>query len=81
MSSYPERLPECQCHQNARQMVRLHPELRYVEGWLVFPRPEPFEPYKLDHAWNVTADGEVVDSTAWCYANAGQFRYEAAPRP
>ena len=42
MSSYPERLPECCCRENARLMTALHPELRYVEGWLVFARPDPF---------------------------------------
>jgi hypothetical protein len=78
MGSYPERLPECHCRQNARRMVTLHPELRYVEGWLVFARPDPFEPYRLEHAWNVAPDGEVVDSTAWAYDGLRPFRYQAA---
>jgi hypothetical protein len=79
MSAYPERFDECNCHANARRMVELHPELRYVEGWLVFPRPEPFEPFKLDHAWNVAPDGTIADPTAWPYHPP--FSYEAAPQP
>lgn len=75
-AAYPERLPECHCRQNAREMVRRHPELQYVEGYLVFPRPEPFEDFKLEHAWNVIPGGVVVDATGWAYDNARPFRYE-----
>jgi hypothetical protein len=78
MNVYPERLPECQCRENARRMVALHPELIYVEGWLVWTRPDPFEPHRLDHAWNETPDGEIVDATAWAYDNLRPFRYERA---
>jgi hypothetical protein len=74
--SYPERFPECRCRENARQMVMLHPELRYVEGHLVFPLAEPFGERRMEHAWNVTPDGSVVDSTGWAYENARPFRYE-----
>jgi hypothetical protein len=36
-ANYRERLPECSCFENAREMVKRHPELRYVEGWLIIP--------------------------------------------
>jgi hypothetical protein len=79
MGGYSERLPEGCCHQNARCMAERHPELAYVEGYLVFPLAEPFGDYRLEHAWNETPDGTIVDSTAWPYDPP--FRYEAAPRP
>jgi hypothetical protein len=79
MADYPERLPACHCHQNAREMVRRHPELRYVEGYLVFPRPEPFSNFRLAHAWN-EVDGRIVDSTAWAYESLRPFSYEPAPK-
>jgi hypothetical protein len=72
----PERLPACNCWENARGMVRQHPELRYVSGYLVFPRPEPFEDHRLEHAWCETPDGVVVDPTGWAYDNLRPFRYE-----
>ena len=76
MGSYPERLPECHCRQNARRMVTLHPELRYVEGHLVFPLADPFGEHRLEHAWNETPDGVIVDATGWAYDDARPFRYE-----
>jgi hypothetical protein len=79
MADYHERFAACHCHQNAREMARRHPELRYVEGYLVFPRPEPFADFKLPHAWNETAGGVVVDATGWAYAGQS-FSYEPAPR-
>jgi hypothetical protein len=57
-------------------MVALHPELRYVEGHLVFPRPDPFEEFRLAHAWNETPDGVIVDATGWAYDNLRPFRYQ-----
>jgi hypothetical protein len=56
-------------------MVAAHPELSYVEGWLVFARPDPFEPYLLDHAWNVTPDDQIVDATGWVYGDPPPSRY------
>ena len=46
MADYPERFPECHCLENARRMAELHPELAVVEGFLVFRRPDPFEPFR-----------------------------------
>jgi hypothetical protein len=76
MSSYPERFPECHCWANARQMVTLHPELRYVEGHLIFPRPDGSEAYRLEHAWNETPDGVIIDATGWAYDDLRPFRYQ-----
>jgi hypothetical protein len=67
MGSYPERFPACHCWENARQMVTLHPELRYVRGYLIFPRPDGTEAFRLEHAWNETPDGVIIDSTGWAY--------------
>jgi len=75
MSAYPERAPACRCHQNARDLVRRHPELTYVEGHLVFDyQDDRGEMYRLDHAWAVTPAGDIIDPTAWPYAGQ-QFRY------
>jgi hypothetical protein len=78
MDGYPERLPACHCWQNARRMAELHPELAIVRGYLVFPRPEPFEDFRLAHGWNLAPDGTIVDATAWAYAGQS-FSYEPAP--
>jgi hypothetical protein len=67
MSGYPERLPATHCWQNARLMAQRHPELRYVEGWLVIPWPDGSEMFRLEHAWNETPDGSIIDATGWAY--------------
>jgi hypothetical protein len=69
MSGYPERFAECNCWSNARRMTELHPELRYVEGWLIVPWPDGSEMYRLEHAWCVGPDGSIIDSTASPYAD------------
>src|SRR6266446_4717519 len=79
MNAYPERFPRGNCHQNARWMVQLHPELSYVQGYLVFTDPGELE-HRVTHAWNETPDGLVVDSTAWAFE--GQtlaYRFERDP--
>jgi hypothetical protein len=53
---YPERFPVGACQQSARWMVKLHPELTYVEGYLVFIEPDGTE-RRMEHAWNETPDG------------------------
>jgi hypothetical protein len=80
MADYHERLPEGHCLANARLMAELHPELAVVEGFLVFPRPEPFADYRLAHAWNETAGGRIVDATGWAYEGLRPFSYEPAPK-
>jgi hypothetical protein len=80
MSSYPERLPACNCWENARQMVTLHPELSYVAGWLIIPRPDGTEAYRLEHAWNVAPDGSIIDSTGWAYDDLRPVRYQQRER-
>ena len=75
LNSYPERLPACRCWENARQMARLHPELRYTEGWLVIPWPDGSEMFRLEHAWCVAADGEIIDPTAHAYDGFRPYRY------
>jgi hypothetical protein len=57
-------------------MVTLHPELRYVEGHLIIPRPDGSEAYRLPHAWTVTPDGAVVDPTGWAYDSLRPFYLE-----
>jgi hypothetical protein len=69
MSGYPERLPACNCWSNARMMARLHPELRYVAGWLIVPWPDGSEMFRLEHAWCAGPDGSIIDATAWPYAD------------
>jgi hypothetical protein len=79
--SYPERLAAGRCQENARRMVTLHPELRYVEGDLVFARPPGFEPFRLEHAWNVTPDGVIIDATGWAYDGLQPFQYQERRPP
>jgi hypothetical protein len=71
VSSYPERLPACHCWGNARLMVQRHPELRYVEGHLVWSRP---------YAWTETPDGQIIDPTGWAYEHMRPLRYERRDR-
>jgi hypothetical protein len=78
VTSYPERLPECHCWENARLMVALHPELRYVAGHIVVLRADGSEAYRLGHAWNETVDGVIIDATGWAYDRLRPFRYQRA---
>jgi hypothetical protein len=66
VSGYDDRLPRNNCFQNARWMVLMHPELVIVDGYLVFTDHDGQE-YRLEHAWNETPDGQLVDSTAWAF--------------
>lgn len=76
MTNYDERLPRNNCFQNAQWMVLMHPELSYVEGYLVFTDHGGRE-YRLLHAWNATPDGQLVDSTEWAFEDqALPYRYE-----
>lgn len=75
MTIYDERLPRNNCFHNARWMVLMYPELSYVEGNLVFTDHDGRE-YRLEHAWNATPDGRLVDSTAWAFEGTLPYRYE-----
>jgi hypothetical protein len=80
MTDYPERFPRGNCQQNARWMTLMYPELTSVEGYLVFTEPDGTE-RRLEHAWNETADGRVVDSTAWAFdGQTLPYRYERDPQ-
>jgi hypothetical protein len=69
---YPQGLPG-RCFINAYRLTRCYSELRYVEGVAIY-----LWDFKA-HAWCVTEDGEVIDST---WLNKG-FAYEGIvfPRP
>jgi hypothetical protein len=77
--TYDERFPANNCQQNARWMSILHPGLSVVEGYLVFTERDGTE-FRTEHAWNETAAGTVVDSTAWAFKDdALPCRYERDP--
>lgn len=69
MTDYPQ-MPKGTCYQSSRIMAAMYPELSYVEGWMVFTDEDGADiitpsgvPMAIEHAWNVTPDGEIVDST------------------
>jgi hypothetical protein len=51
------------CRTAVREMLRAFPELAEVRGWVETSRG------RYEHAWLVTAGGEVVDPTASQFAN------------
>lgn len=80
MTEYPERLPRNNCAWNSHVMVLLHPELSFVEGYLVFTSPDGSE-FRMEHCWNAAPDGRVVDSTIWAVDEAGTLPYRYEPDP
>jgi hypothetical protein len=57
-------------------MTLMHPELTVVSGYLVLTDTSGLE-YRLEHSWNETPDGQIVDSTAWAFAEMPlPYRYE-----
>ncbi len=73
--AYPEQFPRNNCQQNARWMALMYPELTRVEGYLVLTDHDGTE-RRVEHAWNETPDGQVVDSTAWAFEGTLPYRYE-----
>jgi hypothetical protein len=70
VTGYDERLPRGNCQQNARWMTLMHPELSIVDGYLVNTTPDGTD-FRVEHSWNETPDGQVVDSTAWAFEGWG----------
>jgi hypothetical protein len=67
--TYPT-MPPHTCHQSSRILAWLYPELSYVEGQIVLLDDDGRDvvdrdgrPWSMDHAWNETTAGEIVDST------------------
>jgi hypothetical protein len=64
---YPEG-PARSCVASSRRLAEQYPELRYVEGWVVYAYPEwdwrgrQTEVW-VAHAWCERPDGTIVDST------------------
>jgi hypothetical protein len=79
MTTYDERLPRGNCQQNARIMTAMYPELTQAEGYLVLAGPDGTE-FRIEHSWNETPDGQIVDSTAWAREGTGTYRYERDPQ-
>jgi hypothetical protein len=73
--AYSDRLPGNSCRDNAWWMAAMYPELSYVEGYVVFTEPDETE-RRMEHAWNQTPNGRIVDSTAWAFAGTAPYRYE-----
>jgi len=53
----------------------MYPELIYVEGYLVFTEPDGTV-RRMEHAWNETPEGRIVDSTAWAFADRTLSHHE-----
>jgi len=60
-------------------MTLMHPQLTEAEGYLVLALPDGAE-YRIEHTWNETPDGQIVDSTAWAFEDTGTYRYERDPQ-
>lgn len=78
MTDYDEQFPQGFCQVAARCMTEMHPELSYVEGYLVFTSQYGQE-RRTEHCWNETPDGTVVDSVAWNFEDEQPYRYERDP--
>lgn len=78
---YPDQLPANKCWANTKRMRELHPELRFVKGWLIITGehvPGEVSSRHTPHAWNETADGTVVDATAHNWPPGYSYQYEEA---
>jgi hypothetical protein len=70
---YRERGAEKCCYGNAIMLAVKYPALRYVEGYALLS----LAPMPVQHAWNVTPDGGLVDIT-WRPVGAAYLGVEFA---
>jgi hypothetical protein len=72
ITDYP-RMPERTCYLSSRILVECYPELDVVYGKLTWFHGDAGVTW--DHAWNVTPDGRVVDSTWTAPPGASDITY------
>ncbi len=70
-----ERGPRGECYETITDLLRVRPDLRYVEGWAVDPEGGFVE----HHAWTLDSSSHVVDPTFDGLAYIGFPRL--VPRP
>jgi hypothetical protein len=81
---YPVMPPGC-CRESSWTLAACYRELEYAEGYLIVTIQTTERPVsdKHEHAWNVTAGGDIVDSTlaleirALVDAGKAELAYEA----
>jgi hypothetical protein len=76
VSDYP-KMPPHTCYLSSRTLAEVYPELAVRYGRLSFRLGGA--QVEIDHAWNVTTDGTIVDSTWTPPRGAEEVTYREDP--